>query len=289
MLHLKVCLIGIFSILNLVLAQPTLEGKFDLGYYSLAMECHGEGTPTVIIDAGMGEGPVFWGSWLDITNVVKESTRICVYDRLGLGYSRPMPVEIDKRTSQDSVDDLHKLLVTANIEKPYILVGHSWGGINIRLYTDQYPDDIVGLVLVDASHPNQLSAFLENIPPESPDDSLKVRLYKRRILSPPDLNNSEKMDRLTSLDQVQSLNDLRDLPLVIVTRSPTATPPTNRPSELNELLDSIWQDLQASLVPLSTNSLQMISEKAGHNIHDEEPELIIDAILHILSQVNQNE
>jgi pimeloyl-ACP methyl ester carboxylesterase len=113
--------------------------------------CIGSGTPVVIFDSGLSD----WGfTWALVQPEVSKTTRACVYDRAGLGYSdaanRP-------GTSANSVGDLHKLLVAASIKPPYLLVGHSLGGLNIRLYTDLFPTEVAGMVLVDPIHEDGLA------------------------------------------------------------------------------------------------------------------------------------
>ena len=104
------------------------------------------------MDAG-GAAPSI--AWSLISPEIAKFTRVCTYDRAGFGWS-----DLNLRTprsSQQSVDELHLLLTKAGINPPYILVGHSLGGVNMRLYASQCPEDVVGLVLVDSSHENQMT------------------------------------------------------------------------------------------------------------------------------------
>lgn len=108
--------------------------------------CVGEGSPTVVFDAGMNNWSQIWGY---VQPAVARRTRACAYDRAGLGFSDPGS---RPSSSANIVDDLHKLLVAAGVAPPYVLVGHSYGGMNVRLYADTYRDDVAGLVLDDPSH-----------------------------------------------------------------------------------------------------------------------------------------
>lgn len=141
----------------------------DVGGYELRIHCSGEGSPTVIIEAGFGEPGADSGTWAQVVLNINNITQVCTYNRAGLGSSDPIPTE--SRTSQDVVNDLHALLTNANIKSPYILVGHSLGSFHIRLYADQYPEDIVGMVLEDSSHPDQFDKTKAVLPPEKPDES----------------------------------------------------------------------------------------------------------------------
>ena len=109
----------------------------DIGGYSLHINCSGEGGPAVILEPGLG-----WTSleWTIVQRGVEKFTQVCSYDRAGYGWSDPGP---EPRTSQSLVDELHKLLVKAQVMPPYILVGHSFGVINVRLYASQYPEEVL--------------------------------------------------------------------------------------------------------------------------------------------------
>jgi pimeloyl-ACP methyl ester carboxylesterase len=117
-----------------------------VGYYRLHIHCVGEGSPTVVLDAGLGG---FSLDWSLVQPELAATTRVCAYDRAGYGWSDPSP---QSRTPGQIVEELHTLLLNAGIEGPYMLVGHSAAGKHVRLYADRYPHDVVGMVLVDARH-----------------------------------------------------------------------------------------------------------------------------------------
>lgn len=125
-----------------------MEGNRKLNLY-----CIGEGSPTVVFEAGQGRTLASWGY---VQPLVAKKMRACSYDRAGLGFSdgntRPS-------TSANIVDDLHHLLISANIKPPYVLVGHSLGGMTVRLFADKYPAEVVGMVLVDPEVENQTETF----------------------------------------------------------------------------------------------------------------------------------
>jgi pimeloyl-ACP methyl ester carboxylesterase len=115
----------------------------------LNLYCIGTGSTTVVFDAGLGGAS---SSWDLIQPTIALKTRACSYDRAGLGFSDPAT---RPGTSANIVDDLHRLLQSAGIKPPYVLVGHSSGGMNVRLYADEYPAEVAGMVLVDPSHEDQ--------------------------------------------------------------------------------------------------------------------------------------
>ena len=111
----------------------------------LNLHCIGSGTPTVVFDAGLANWSQIWGL---VQPAVAKTTRACAYDRAGLGFSDP---SMRAGNSANIVDDLHRLLHAAGVEPPYVLVGHSYGGRNVRLYADIHRDEVAGLVLDDPS------------------------------------------------------------------------------------------------------------------------------------------
>ena len=117
----------------------------DIGGYRLHINCTGTGSPTVILDAGLGGTSLDWSK---VQPAVAHFTRVCSYDRAGYGWSDTGP---GPRTSQQIVKELHLLLVHAQVSGPYILVGHSLGGLNMRQYAYRYPGEVAEMVLLNAT------------------------------------------------------------------------------------------------------------------------------------------
>ena len=132
---------------------PPPGQRVDVGGYSLHIYCTGEGGPSVVVDTGMGD---FSTGWQGIQPEVSKSVRICTYDRAGYGWSDSSP---NPRTAIQMANELHLLLNNAGIDPPYILVGQSLGGFTMRMFASQYPDEVLGMVLVDAGHEDQLERF----------------------------------------------------------------------------------------------------------------------------------
>ena len=139
-----------------------LDGLFDVNGHQIYLSCVGTGSPTVVLESG-GNDPA--APWFAIERAVASFTRVCTYDRPNTagGASDPVPTPI---TVQDAVDDLHALLAKANVPGPYVLAGHSLGGLINRLYASTYPDEVVGLVLIDASHEEQDARLQALVSPE---------------------------------------------------------------------------------------------------------------------------
>lgn len=136
----------------------------DVGGFRLHLNCSGTqtGAPTVVLDAGLNRAGY---DWILVQREVSKFARVCSYDRAGHGLSEIGP---KPRTSRTIAQELHTLLHAAQIPGPYLLVGHSIGGINIRTYTALYPQDVMGLVLVDASHEDQIERFAQVVWPTLP-------------------------------------------------------------------------------------------------------------------------
>jgi pimeloyl-ACP methyl ester carboxylesterase len=122
----------------------------DVGEHRLHLNCVGQGSPTVVLDAGLGYTSVEWSGW--IQPEVTKHTRVCAYDRAGTGWSEPGP---GSPNATQTAGELHALLQEAGEEGPYVLVGHSIAGLYSRVYADRYPEEVAGMVLVDSSHPDQ--------------------------------------------------------------------------------------------------------------------------------------
>jgi pimeloyl-ACP methyl ester carboxylesterase len=154
---------------RLDIAATPAPGQFvDVGAHRLHLWCVGSGSPTVVFESGLGGGAFDWGY---VQPSVARFRRACTYDRAGYGYSEPGP---RPRTSRQIVSELFTLLDRAGIAGPVVLVGHSFGGYNVRLFAAEYPSKVVGLVLVDASHEDQGRRYAEagvpsgDLPPFAP-------------------------------------------------------------------------------------------------------------------------
>lgn len=276
-------------------AYPPPGQMVDVNGTRLHLYCLGEGSPTVILEAGLGDNVLGW----ELVHArLAESTRVCAYDRAGLGWSESRNRVIP---SEEVAQILHSLLQEADIPGPYILVGHSMGGLHVRSFARLYPAEVTGLVLVDSSHENQLDAAhadetIENILlplkacqalapfgvtrlfraiTSQPEDSLFPPGQARARLA---LHNKTDLCRVianeyravrTDAAQTAPPASLGDLPLAVITAGIGT--------------DDKWNRLQNELAALSTNSTHIIAENSPHYVQFYQPELIIDAILEMLS------
>jgi pimeloyl-ACP methyl ester carboxylesterase len=139
---------------------PQHGKNVQAGSIKLNLDCSGQGGPTVVLESGGGM-PAF--AWFKVQPEVAKFTRVCSYDRAGYGWSGPGP---EPRTSGQIATELRALLATAGERGPYVMVGHSLGGFNVRVFAGRYPDDVSGVVLVDASHEDQNSRMQNLLPPD---------------------------------------------------------------------------------------------------------------------------
>src|SRR5438067_13079709 len=126
-------------------AYPPPGRMIDVGGYRLHINCVGTGSPTVVIEAGWGDSSGAWSSW--VQPGVARTTRVCTYDRAGMGYSEPGPLP---RTAERFAEELHALLSNAGESGPYVLVGHSLGGLPVRVFVSTYAANVAGVVLIEA-------------------------------------------------------------------------------------------------------------------------------------------
>lgn len=243
------------------------EQLVDIGGRRLYIKCSGEaraGMPVVVLDAGMGNAS---DTWSLVEPNVSKFARVCSYDRAGMGKSDRAP---QPRTSQDMVDDLHNLLAKAGLNPPYVLVGHSFGGMNARLYAGKFAKDVVGMVLVDSTHEDESDRMLAALPPE---------ILKKAKPEDMVVRSAEDIDFNKSVAQVRAANWHRDIPLVVLTRgSANFNPNDYAVPSLAPKFEQLRLELQKELVGRSSKGRQIIAEKSGHFIQRDQPELVVEAI-----------
>ena len=137
-------------------AAAVVCGVVDVGGYRLHINCTGTGSPTVVIDVGLDDWSTMWAL---VQPEVAKTTRICTYDRAGSGWSDAGPLP---RNAGQFAEELRTLLHQANIPGPYVLVGHSLGGLTVRVFTDMYPSEVAGVVLIESMSPRQFSPSSTN-------------------------------------------------------------------------------------------------------------------------------
>lgn len=282
---------------------PPAPGRLvDVGGHRLYIHCTGEGAPTVVIDGGAGTWSAHYSR---IQAQLSRATKVCTYDRAGLGSSDAGP---RPRNSLQMVDELHRLLHAAGIAPPVVLVGHSLGGYNVRIYQAQYPEEIAGLVLVDSAHEGQwerLPREVRQLVAGSPsmiraraDQARQRQLAPQDVetdvstVLPPQVRDEYRSAWLTakpydgladeveaafeSARQVRSRHSLGALPLVVLTarNSYAAFEGIGIPVAA---ANRVWLELQGELASLSRRSTHLFSER-DHNLQVSDPGSVIAAI-----------
>ena len=267
----------------------------DLGGYRLHIHCEGMGSPTVVFDAGLGD----WSThWTAVQNLLKSDTRVCSYDRAGYGWSDPGP---RPRDSQRIVTELHSLLEKAEIAPPYLLVGHSFGGLNMRLFASTFTGEVSGLVLVEASHPESLPYQRDDdgkTPATSqPNQMMVVYPTEPEMLHvPPEaesaINDSllQTKSRMTSRGEYRALGSsvlelqhaqsFGDLPLTVLSRGKREWPYGSE----GDLKEKKWHSQQMEMVKLSSLGHFIVAENSGHHIHLDQPELVAGVVRDMLTE-----
>lgn len=255
--------------------RPTLSGdKIDVGGFNLYIDCKGTGNVTVILESGL-EGDVV--TWKNVHPEVAKFTRVCRYDRAGLAHSDYGPTPRDaKLTAQD----LHTLLTKANIAPPYILVGHSFGGLLIRRFAFDHSDEVSGMIFIDSLQEDWWDEALALLPSDSANDDARLasfRLYLRDGWRDPS-NNFEAMDIPAVVGQIRETGDFGDMPITVLTAGNFTVLNPGLPSDLETALANLFAEEQSRLAVLSSNGVQIIVPDTGHNMPRENPQAVVDAI-----------
>lgn len=174
-------------------------GRANIGGYRLTYECAGRGTPTVILEAGYtASGLATYGQ--TILPALAGSTRVCTYDRAGDGTSDPRPVRIRPLTGATQARELHRLLEAIQVRGPYLLVGHSYGGMISREFAALYPRRVAGIVLIDASSEPEIPVY----------DHLHAGAWLDGTVIP---SPNRRVDINATVRQLERAPTLRSLPL----------------------------------------------------------------------------
>ena len=270
-------------------------GLFDVGGgRRMYLECHGQGGPTVIFESGYPNDGTVW-SLTGVFEGVAGFTRACVYDRpgtVGDEHRSRSDATTQPRAAGDVVTDLHALLQAAGETAPYVLVAHSIGGLFVRLYASTYPDEVAGMVLVDASSEDQVERFTQILPPELVDDVVLSSQNPSADVTAvyPEI---ERILIGESSDQVRAAmgrQPMRPMPLVVLTRgNPVSAEGALPPGISAAEFDDVWYQLQRQLAQLVPGARQIIATNSGHYIQLDRPQLVLDATHAVVDAVRNGE
>jgi pimeloyl-ACP methyl ester carboxylesterase len=258
-------------------SHPAPGQLIDVDGSQLHLHCSGEGSPTVILEAAAAATSAHW-SWVQPD--VATGTRVCTYDRAGMGWSDPGP---KPRDGHQIATELHTVLTRAGVPGPYVLVGHSFGGLYVRTYAAAYPGEVAGMVLVDATHPDlwkHLPTKLSTPPDQQPLGTFPILaglgLVRLGLFDPfpvdsdlPAKQRAELAALHASTSSVATIADelgafsataaqvreaphLGGTPLVVLTSEDAYVAYSG---ELDAQANRVWKDLQSELATLSSNSV----------------------------------
>jgi pimeloyl-ACP methyl ester carboxylesterase len=259
-----------------IVPKGRFSGWFDIGGRRLFLRCTGHGSPTVVFEGGLTT------DWYQLQNQLSGFARVCSYDRPGGPRSRSDPAPIP-RTARDFVADLHALLRAAHVPGPYVLAGHSNSGLFSVLYASSHPRQVAGLVLIDAVHPATIKRRLAMLKPLVWPQEWEA-LRQSMITVPPRLVDPEGIDIWTSERQTRMAlrrSPLRPMPLVVLAHGH----PDDPPPPYVEFEEPFWRQLQRELAQLVPGGRLVIATQSGHNIQDDQPELVLDAIRDVVQAV----
>ncbi len=287
-----------------------IRGKLiDIGEHKLNLNLKGTGKHLVVFESGLDAGgSLVWGQ---VQDEISKTNSTASYDRAGIMWSERGK---NPKTGEAIATELHTLLKKANQNGPYLLVGHSIGGYIVRSFVEKYPGEVLGIVLVDASHPEQFKRFppevtaISSTPPEWLAKFVNsigiVRLFFTGEQYPNTLktdsiniiNNSylpaslpavleEKKNLEEMAKEAGRINTFGNIPLIVITGISENRRNEYPTKELGLKVEKIWMQMQKELLELSTNSEQMLANRSAHFVQLQQPEVVIEAIRKILRQL----
>ena len=261
-------------------ATPPPGHLVDIGGYRLHLWCTGDGAPTVILDTGLGGSTPGWGF---VQPEVARFTRVCSYDRAGMGYSDPGP---SPRTARRIASELAEVLARSGIAGPVVLVGASIAGFDVRVFASDHPERAAGLVLVDASHEDQahevpqLARFVPLLSTLGVFRLLGVSFGERIESLAPSVRQfaratsfraagyqaaaDEIIHIWDSASEVRSSRRKLTIPVLVITGGRGA--------------DENWRQLQRDQASLSERGCLIVAEQSGHVVQVDQPEVVVNAI-----------
>jgi pimeloyl-ACP methyl ester carboxylesterase len=294
---------ALLALLGLSACSPGSTGELDkmvdIGTHSLHIRCTGTGSPVVVIDTGVGDTSERWQSFQTQVVQVAQSARVCTYDRAGYGASEPGPLP---RHSQRAADELKQLLENAGVGGPYVLVGHSLGGLNAQVFADRYPDLVAGLILLD---PPPLPFITGQAFPEAVEFTALYQMLKQQTAEfqqmaeaarqSSDAEAQAQADYLEavaseyaaliaeSASQVAAIASFGDMPLVVV----GSGKPNPAFGEQAEGFQQFWIEQNRELTTKSTNGTFVLAQESSHALQKDAPDLVLDAISQMVEQLRR--
>jgi pimeloyl-ACP methyl ester carboxylesterase len=277
-------LLGLVACSN-SMGSDVMDEMVDIGGRNLHIYCVGEGSPPVVIDVGFGDS---YTNWRTIQEQMAQDTQVCAYERAGYGQSDPGP---EPRHSQQVAGELKTLLENAGIEAPYVLVGHSLGGLNVQVFVDLYPDLVAGAVLLDPPPLGFITGEtfpeLYQMAGEETAGLHAVAESARRATDPEEnarasyfqtLASEHAMMMADSADQVTAIDSFGDTPLIVL----ASGKPNPAFGNSAEDFQRFWNEQSQALATKSANGAYILAEESGHNLYADVPDVVLDAVRQVV-------
>lgn len=258
------------------------------GRRQLYVEWAGTGTPTILLESGLGDGCASWDPvWAQLSSL----SSVCRYDRAGIGQSDPTQ---RPRSSREVVADLHSLLDRLGVAMPLVIVAHSFGCLHVRLFAHQYPEKVAALVFLDSTLPDLGEKVLPFLPLPTAQDSAALQSFRATQEDP---KITEEIEGLVANDcfaQVQTYRSLGDIPLVHLDSGslvfdPDATWwPPDLPAALAEAFTQSFIESKLALTTLSSKGREVFVQGSGHYIHHDKPEMFVATVQQVFDELKSN-
>ncbi len=265
-----------------------IDRMVDIGSHSLHLRCIGTGEPAVVIDTGVGD---LAEKWHGIQDQLAQDIQVCTYDRAGYGQSEPGPMP---RHSQQVASELKLLLEKAGVKDPYVLVGHSLGGLNLQVFASRYPGLVAGLVLIDPPPLDFITgkAFpdLYHMAVQQAPELSAAAEHARQSTDPEERARASYLEAVASehqmfitetAEQVAAIESFGDTPLTVM----AAGKPNPAFGEAAQAFQSFWIEQSWALAARSANSTFILVEESGHHLEEDAPDAIIRAIRQVIAQI----
>jgi pimeloyl-ACP methyl ester carboxylesterase len=268
---------------QLPLPEPSISEKVKVDDTEMWLECYGSGRPTIILEHGYRLDS---SSWRTIIPQLAAETQVCAYDRINAGQST---ITTNPRTMAQAGAELDALLQETKIEGPYIIAGHSLGGLYVLTYASEHPDQVAGAVLVDSAVLDDCQNTLKVLPTPSSSEARIISDIREGCKISFD---QQKPEGIVDVDPaVRAVTSLGDVPLVVLVHGSSSKIGQEwypgAPADLVNQLEQLWQSEQTGYTKLSTDSTYVLAEQSGHVIQNDEPQLVIDAILRLVDKARQ--
>jgi pimeloyl-ACP methyl ester carboxylesterase len=292
-------------------SRHSAPGKiYEIDGYKMHLYCTGQGSPTLVLDAGLGNDSLIWAN---VQPELSKITQVCSYDRAGFGWSEPRP---ELRDAERLTEELHGLLTSAGVTGPIVLMGHSISGLYIRDYAARYRESLSGLVFVDGSTPLQNDRFPAEMQLAEKNESMELRKLEwlsilgiRREMGgcAPEEGFSRSVAKMIAEDEcrtsvlvaaAQEFSSVQqsgmetlhsgpfgDLPILIFSQDPAQPPPSGFSAEAGKSLSNTWNEMQEELKGLSTRSRRIIAKGSSHYVQIDRVSLLIGEVTSFIKQI----